>query len=65
MIEKVKSGGAGFYDYPNGMPKKLWPGLAEKYGSNLDYLDKETVGKRIMHRQAIEAFRCLEEGVFK
>ena len=60
---KGKKWGAGFYDYPNGMPKKLWPGLAEKYGSNLDYLDKETVGKRIMHRQAIEAFRCLEEGV--
>jgi 3-hydroxyacyl-CoA dehydrogenase/enoyl-CoA hydratase/3-hydroxybutyryl-CoA epimerase len=62
---KGKKWGAGFYDYPNGMPKKLWPGLAEKYGSNLDYLDKETVGKRIMHRQAIEAFRCLEEGVLK
>ena len=62
---KGKKWGAGFYDYPKGMPKKLWPGLAEKYNSNLDYLDKETVGKRIMHRQAIEAFRCLEEGVLK
>ena len=57
---KGKKWGAGFYDYPKGMPKKLWPGLAEKYNSNLDYLDKATVGKRIMHRQAIEAFRCLE-----
>lgn len=62
---KGKKWGAGFYDYPKGQPKKLWPGLAEKYNSNIDYLDKETVGKRILHRQAIEAFRCLEEGVLK
>ena len=60
---KGKKWGAGFYDYPIGLPKKLWPGLAEKYNSNVDYLDKETVGKRILHRQAIEAFKCLEEGV--
>ena len=62
---KGKKWGAGFYDYPKGSPKKLWPGLAEKYNSNVAYLDKETVGKRILHRQAIEAFKCLEEGVLK
>lgn len=62
---KGKKWGAGFYDYPKGAPKKLWPGLAEKYNSNVAYLDKETVGKRILHRQAIEAFKCLEEGVLK
>ncbi len=62
---KGKKWGAGFYDYPKGLPKKLWPGLAEKYNSNVAYLDKETVGKRILHRQAIEAFKCLEEGVLK
>ena len=62
---KGKKWGAGFYDYPKGMPKKLWSGLAEKYNSNVDYLDKETVAKRIMHRQAIEAFKCLQEGVLK
>lgn len=60
---KGKKWGAGFYDYPKGLPKKLWPGLAEKYNANVDYLDKETVGKRILHRQAIEAFKCLEEDV--
>ena len=60
---KGKKWGAGFYDYPKGLPKKLWPGLAEKYNANVDYLDKETVEKRILHRQAIEAFKCLEEGV--
>ena len=62
---KGKKWGAGFYDYPKGSPKKLWPGLAVKYNSNVAYLDKETVGKRILHRQAIEAFKCLKEGVLK
>ncbi|MEM7512626.1 MAG: 3-hydroxyacyl-CoA dehydrogenase, partial [Bacteroidota bacterium] len=62
---KGKKAGAGFYDYPEKGKKKLWPGLKEKYNSNLDTLDKETVGKRILHRQALESYRCLEEGVLR
>jgi 3-hydroxyacyl-CoA dehydrogenase/enoyl-CoA hydratase/3-hydroxybutyryl-CoA epimerase len=60
---KGKKYGAGFYDYPEGGKKKLWKGLSEKYNSNVDALDKETVAKRIMHRQALESYRCLDEGV--
>jgi 3-hydroxyacyl-CoA dehydrogenase / enoyl-CoA hydratase / 3-hydroxybutyryl-CoA epimerase len=60
---KGKKWGAGFYDYPQGGKKKLWSELATKYNSNVDTLDKETVAKRIMHRQALESYRCLEEGV--
>jgi len=66
MIDKgrtSKKDGVGFYDYPAGGKKKLWKGLAEMYNSNIDTLDKETIAKRIMHRQALESFRCLEEGV--
>ena len=62
---KGKKWGKGFYDYPEGGKKKLWPGLKELYNSNVDTLDKETVGKRILHRQALEAYRCLEEGVLR
>lgn len=62
---KGKKAGAGFYDYPEKGKKKLWPGLKEKYNSKLDTLDKETVGKRILHRQALESYRCLEEGVLR
>ncbi len=58
-----KKDGKGFYDYPAGEKKKLWKGLSEKYNSNMDALDQETVANRIMHRQALESFRCLEEGV--
>jgi len=58
---KGKKEGAGFYDY--GGKKKIWPKLAEIFNSNVDALDKETIAKRILHRQALEAFRCLDEGV--
>ena len=60
---KGKKYGKGFYDYSESGSKRLWKGLATLYNSNVDYLDKEIVGKRIMHRQALEGFRCLEEGV--
>jgi len=58
-----KKDGAGFYDYPAGGKKKLWKGLSEMFNSNLDTLDRATISKRIMHRQALESFRCLDEGV--
>jgi len=61
----AKKDGAGFYDYPQGGKKKLWSGLEEMFQSNVDALDKETIAKRIMHRQALESFRCLEEGVLR
>ncbi|MEM8907678.1 MAG: 3-hydroxyacyl-CoA dehydrogenase NAD-binding domain-containing protein, partial [Bacteroidota bacterium] len=58
-----KKEGAGFYDYPVGTKKKLWPGLAELFPSQVDTLNKTTIAKRILHRQALEAYRCLDEGV--
>jgi len=58
-----KKAGAGYYEYPKDGPKYLWPKLASIFNSNVDTLDKETVAKRLMHRQALEAYRCLEEGV--
>lgn len=60
-----KKGGKGFYDYLPNRQKHLWPKLAELFNSNVDALDAETVGKRILHRQALEAYRCLEEGVLR
>ena len=58
-----KKDGKGYYDYPVGGKKKLWPELANIFNSNIDTLDKETIAKRIMHRQALESYRCLDEGV--
>ena len=40
MVEKRgrfgRKNGKGFYDYPQGQPKKLWPGLAELQPKKLD-----------------------------
>ena len=58
-----KKAGAGFYDYPQGGKKKLWSELGSIFNSDVDTMDKETVAKRIMHRQALESYRCLDEGV--
>lgn len=58
-----KKEGAGFYDYPKGDKKRLWPGLADIFHSRIDALDAETVAERLMHRQALESYKCLDEGI--
>ena len=60
-----KKNGKGYYDYPEGGKKKLWPELSTIFKSDVKTLDKETVGKRMLHRMALETFRCLEEGVLR
>lgn len=57
--------GKGFYDYPQGAKKHLWPGLKDLFPNNVDYLDKETIKKRLLHIMALESYRCLEEGVLR
>ncbi len=60
---KGKKEGAGFYDYPENGKKRIWPKLEEIFKSDVETMDKETVAKRLLHRQSLEAFRCLDEGV--
>jgi len=58
-----RAGGGGFYEYPAGAGKFLWPGLKrhfEKLGTAWDLAELED---RMLYRQAIEAARCLEENV--
>jgi len=55
--------GAGFYDYPTGGRKRLWPGLASAYPPAANQPDAAEVGMRLLHVQALEAARCMEEGV--
>lgn len=57
--------GKGLYEYPKNEPKHLWPGLKEHFPNDLDYLDANSVGKRLLHIMALESYRCLEEGVLK
>ena len=57
-----RAAGGGFYDYPPGEAKRLWPGLAqfEKPGVEVDF---ESLKQRFLYRQSIETARCLAEGV--
>jgi 3-hydroxyacyl-CoA dehydrogenase/enoyl-CoA hydratase/3-hydroxybutyryl-CoA epimerase len=59
-----KSGG-GFYEYPAGQKKFLWPGLAHEYPPAGNQPSLEEVKMRLLYVQALEAARCLEEGVLK
>jgi 3-hydroxyacyl-CoA dehydrogenase/enoyl-CoA hydratase/3-hydroxybutyryl-CoA epimerase len=58
-----KAGGAGFYDYPADAPKRLWPGLAEHFGSRPDAVPFEDLKDRLLFAEALESLKCLREGV--
>ena len=60
-----RKGGAGFYDYPAGGAKALWPGLAEIVGRArpAETLRVEGLKRRFLVVQALETVRALEEGV--
>jgi 3-hydroxyacyl-CoA dehydrogenase / enoyl-CoA hydratase / 3-hydroxybutyryl-CoA epimerase len=69
MVEKRgrfgRKNGKGFYDYPPSGPKRLWPGLAELQPKKLDpgAIDIGEIKQRLLAIQALEAARCVEEGV--
>ncbi|MDR3418789.1 MAG: 3-hydroxyacyl-CoA dehydrogenase NAD-binding domain-containing protein [Nevskia sp.] len=58
-----RKAGQGFYDYPQGGRKQLWPGLREIYPPAATQPAPEEIRKRILYIQAIETVRCLEEDV--
>jgi 3-hydroxyacyl-CoA dehydrogenase/enoyl-CoA hydratase/3-hydroxybutyryl-CoA epimerase len=60
-----RKAGAGFYDYPEGGKKRLWPGLREVFPPAEVQPDQEELIKRILYAQAVETARCLEEGVLE
>jgi 3-hydroxyacyl-CoA dehydrogenase/enoyl-CoA hydratase/3-hydroxybutyryl-CoA epimerase len=58
-----RAAGGGFYDYPEGGKKHLWPELKtlfEKPGVEWNLQD---VKDRLLYRQAVETARCLAESV--
>jgi 3-hydroxyacyl-CoA dehydrogenase/enoyl-CoA hydratase/3-hydroxybutyryl-CoA epimerase len=67
MVEELKRPGrrfgAGFYDYPQDAKKRLWRGLAEVFPRAAVQPSAEDLMKRILYVQALEAARCMEEGV--
>ncbi len=54
----------GFYDYPEGAKKHLWPGLADVCPPRpADQFDVKEVKERLLVMQALETARCFEEHV--
>jgi 3-hydroxyacyl-CoA dehydrogenase / enoyl-CoA hydratase / 3-hydroxybutyryl-CoA epimerase len=68
MIELGRTGrlaGAGFYDYEDGVRVGLWKGLREVFPPVADPagIPFEDLKERMLFAEAIEAVRCLDEGV--
>ncbi len=65
MVEKFdrtgKGSGKGFYDYSDG--KQFWDGLGQHYPVADQQPDVESLKKRLLYAQAIDAARCLEDNV--
>ncbi len=60
---KGKKNQKGWYEYPEGGEKYLWPGLGEHFPVAARQPSAEEVTNRLLYRQAIEVIRCYEEGV--
>jgi 3-hydroxyacyl-CoA dehydrogenase/enoyl-CoA hydratase/3-hydroxybutyryl-CoA epimerase len=73
VLEKMAHGykrmgrahGGGFYDYPEGEPKQLWPGLDAFAKGRKRLPAHEDIRDRLLYAQAIETVRCLQEGVLE
>lgn len=67
MLHEIKRPGrrygGGFYDYPQGAPKHLWPGLAAAFPPASGQPSANEVRDRLLYIQALETARCIEEGV--
>ncbi|MEK6807128.1 MAG: 3-hydroxyacyl-CoA dehydrogenase NAD-binding domain-containing protein [Pseudomonadota bacterium] len=66
MVKKLnrpgKKAGKGFYDYPQGAPKHLWPELSKHFPLK-DQLPQQELMDRLMFIMANESAKCFQEGV--
>ncbi|MGF6095782.1 3-hydroxyacyl-CoA dehydrogenase NAD-binding domain-containing protein [Pseudomonas sp. 18175] len=60
-----KAAGGGFYDYPVGGQKHLWPELKNRFERPDQRISPQDVRDRLLFIQAIETVRCVEEGVLR
>ncbi|MGA8988447.1 3-hydroxyacyl-CoA dehydrogenase NAD-binding domain-containing protein [Aeromicrobium sp.] len=65
LDRKGKAAGAGFYEYPEGGKKFLWPGLEEHFAKDGVDVPLEDLKERLTFIMSIETVRILEEGVLR
>jgi 3-hydroxyacyl-CoA dehydrogenase/enoyl-CoA hydratase/3-hydroxybutyryl-CoA epimerase len=67
MVKEFKrpgrAAGGGFYDYPAGQKKVLWPELKTRFEKADVVYSQQDIKDRLLYRQAVETARCLQEGV--
>ncbi|MGQ3165523.1 MAG: 3-hydroxyacyl-CoA dehydrogenase NAD-binding domain-containing protein [Hydrogenophaga sp.] len=67
MVKEFKrpgrAAGGGFYDYPAGQKKQLWPELKTRFEKADVPWDLQDLKDRLLFRQSVESARCLAEGV--
>ena len=61
--KSAADGGGGFYDYPQGARKRLWPQLKPLFEKPGVAWQLQELKDRLLYRQSIETARCLHEGV--
>ncbi len=59
---KGRAAGSGFYDYPDGAAKVLWPGLREHFATGAEVPERD-MEDRYLFRMALDTASCFEEGV--
>ncbi|WP_374961328.1 3-hydroxyacyl-CoA dehydrogenase NAD-binding domain-containing protein [Spongiibacter tropicus] len=58
--------GGGYYEYPQGGQKHIWPGLKEAFAPNgYTEIPYQDIKDRLVFSQCLEAVRAMEEGVIE
>ncbi len=69
MVEELgrlgKASGAGYYEYPQGEKKHIWPELKSHQPAATQEITHQDIKDRLMFCQSVEAVRCLEENVLR
>ncbi|MEP7161193.1 MAG: 3-hydroxyacyl-CoA dehydrogenase NAD-binding domain-containing protein, partial [Dermatophilaceae bacterium] len=59
-----RAAGGGFYDYPVGAPKRMWPGVREHFTTGA-ILPMSDIQDRFLVVMALETARCFEDRVLR
>ncbi len=57
--------GGGFYEYPEGGEKAIWPPLLDLFYKSDIFVAEQDIKDRLLFRQVIEALKCLETNVLR